>query len=134
MPKKRSTKVKPATVIAAVTKYSGIRTRVAEALGISRNTLYEYIKNNPEIAQAFEDADNTILDAVESRLVFFTQGYIPATKDQPKQTVPLNLQLDAIEFLLKTKGKSRGYSERVENDIHSTKPIVIKVDEVDINA
>ena len=134
MPKKRSTKVKPATVIAAVAKYSGIRTRVAEALGISRNTLYEYIKNNPEIAQAFEDADNTILDAVESRLVFFTQGYIPATKDQPKQTVPLNLQLDAIEFLLKTKGKSRGYSERVENDIHSTKPIVIKVDEVDINA
>lgn len=134
MPKKRSTKVKPAVVIAAIAKYNGIRTRVAEALSISRSTLHEYAKKNPEIAQAFEDADNTILDAVESRLVFFTQGYIPATKDQPKQQIPLSLQLDAIEFLLKTKGKTRGYTERIENDIQSSRPIVVKVDDVDINA
>lgn len=134
MPRKKSTKVKPSVVIEAISRYNGVRTRVAEALGISRSTLHEYTKNNPAIAQAFEDADNTILDAVENRLVFFSQGFIPDGKGGEKKSVPLALQLDAIKFLLRTKGKERGYTERVENDLRSSRPIVIQVDEVDAEA
>ena len=136
MPKKKSTKVKPEVVIKAITQYNGIRTKIAEALGISRTTLHKYAKDNDRIAQAFEDADNTILDAVESQLMFFTQGYIPSKGNQPRQGVPLALQLDAIKFFLRTKGKQRGYSERIEADVTANTPIEVKlvVDEVDVDA
>lgn len=123
---KRRTKVKPESVIAAILKHNGIRTKVAESLGISRTTLYKYIESNPDIVQALEDADNTILDAVESRLLHFTQGYIP-DKNGTRQAVPLPLQLDALKFFLRTKGKSRGYSERVEADIKTSEPITVNL-------
>lgn len=126
MPNPKSMKVKPATVINAIHKYNGVRTRVAEALGISRSTLHDYTKKNPEIAQAFEDVDNTVLDSVESRLIFFTQGFIPG-RDGTKQAVPLPLQLDALKFFLRTKGKSRGYSERIEADVKTSEPISINL-------
>lgn len=134
MPNPKSTKVRPDVVIDAIVKYNGIRTKIAEALGISRTTLHKYAKNDDRVAQAFEDADNTILDAVESRLMFFTQGYIPGKDNQPKQGIPLALQLDAIKFFLRTKGKGRGYTERVEQEIDCTQPIKLVVDDTDLKA
>lgn len=116
MSKKGSTKVDPAVIIAAVKKCRGVRTRVAEMLGIARSTVQEYINRFPEVKEAFHDADNTMLDAVENKLEFFTQGYIPRP-DGSKETVPLALQLDAVKFFLRCKGKERGYSERVEQEI-----------------
>jgi hypothetical protein len=116
MSRKGSTKVDPAVIIAAVKKCRGIRTRVAEMLGISRSTLHQYMDKYPEVQEAFHDADNTMLDAVENKLEFFTQGYIPRP-DGTKETVPLALQLDAVKFFLRCKGKERGYTERVEQEV-----------------
>lgn len=116
MSKKGSTKVDPAVIVAAVKKCRGIRTRVAEMLGIARSTVQEYINRFPEVKEAFHDADNTMLDAVENKLEFFTQGYIPRP-DGSKETVPLALQLDAVKFFLRCKGKDRGYTERVEQEV-----------------
>lgn len=116
MSKKGSTKVDPAVIVAAVKKCRGVRTRVAEMLGIARSTVQEYINRFPEVKEAFHDADNTMLDAVENKLEFFTQGYIPRP-DGSKETVPLALQLDAVKFFLRCKGKDRGYTERVEQEV-----------------
>ena len=116
MSKKGSSKVDQAVIIAAVKKCRGIRTRVAEMLGISRNTLHRYMDLYPEVMEAFHDADNTMLDAVENKLEFFTQGYIPRP-DGTKEPVPLALQLDAVKFFLRCKGKERGYTERVEQEV-----------------
>ena len=110
------TKVDPAVIVAAVKKCRGIRTKVAEMLNISRMTLFRYTELYPEVKEAFHDADNTMLDAVENKLEFFTQGYIPRA-DGTKEPVPLALQLDAVKFFLRCKGKERGYTERVEQEV-----------------
>ena len=116
MSKKGSSKVDIAVVIAAVKKCRGVRTRVAEMLGIARSTIQDYITRYPEVKEAFHEADNTMLDAVENKLEFFTQGYIPRA-DGSKEPVPLALQLDAVKFYLRCKGKDRGYTERMEQEV-----------------
>lgn len=116
MSKKGRTKVDIPVVIAAVKKCRGVRTKVAAMLGIARSTVQEYIVRFPEVKEAFHEADNTMLDAVENKLEFFTQGYIPRA-DGTKEKVPLALQLDAVKFYLRCKGKERGYTERVEQEV-----------------
>ena len=116
MRRKGSSKVDIAVVIAAVKKCRGVRTKVAEMLGIARSTVQEYINRFPEVKEAFYEADNQMLDAVENKLEFFTQGYIPRS-DGTKENVPLALQLDAVKFYLRCKGKERGYTERVEQEV-----------------
>ena len=67
---------------------------------ISRQTYYNWMKN-PEFAQAVEDVNEANLDYAESKLLSLIR--------QENAT--------AIIFYLKTKGKKRGYIERVENEV-----------------
>jgi hypothetical protein len=116
MSKRGSSKVDLQVILLAIRKCSGIRTRVAETLGISRNTLRRYSDLYPEVAEAFHDEDNRLLDSVESKLTAFTQGKVK-NSDGTTEKVPLALQLDAIKFVLRCKGKERGYTERVEQEV-----------------
>lgn len=67
---------------------------------ISRQTYYNWMKN-PEFAQAVENVNEANLDYAESKLLSLIR--------QENAT--------AIIFYLKTKGKKRGYIERVENEV-----------------
>lgn len=67
---------------------------------VSRQTYYNWMKN-PEFAEAVEEVNESNLDYAESKLLSLIRQENPT----------------AIIFYLKTKGKKRGYIERVENEV-----------------
>lgn len=85
---------------------------------MSRQTYYNWLKNDEDFKEAAEDIQENAIDFVESKLFekingvtvqIFNQKGEPVVYDQPPSDT-------AIIFYLKTKGKKRGYIERVEVD------------------
>lgn len=75
-----------------------------EALDINRSTFYEWRKEDPELDAMLNDESESLIDLTESKLI-----------------EKINYgDLTAIIFMLKTRGKNRGYIERVENNISVT--------------
>lgn len=72
------------------------------ALGISRKTFYEWKSKKKKLAEMLEEEDESILDFAESKLVEHIN----------------NDDVQALIFFLKTKGKKRGYVEKVENEVN----------------
>ena len=69
------------------------------ALGISRQSFYNYKDSSEKLREQIEEADEAILDFAESKLMqHINDG-----------------DVTSLIFFLKTKGKSRGYVERTEN-------------------
>lgn len=91
-------KFTPEQMIEALEKAGGLVSYAAKMLNCSRPTVYNYIKEFPEVRAAFEDATETNLDTAEAVLL--------------KQIRQENMT--AVIFYLKTKGKHRGFVERVE--------------------
>jgi hypothetical protein len=85
-------------MIEALEKSLCVVTSACKQVGINRSTHYEWIKNDPEYADQVKNLENIVLDFAESQL--------------HKQIKDGNTT--ATIFLLKTKGKSRGYIERQE--------------------
>lgn len=77
-------------------------TATCAALGIARKTFYEWKEKKKKLAEALEAADESILDFAESKLVEHIQ----------------NDDVQALIFFLRTKGKKRGYVEKVESDVN----------------
>lgn len=76
----------------------GLILPLAQAYGVTRKTIYDWINKNPEYKRAMEEARENLLDIAESKLLNkVTAG------DQR-----------ACEFVLRTLGKDRGYVEKVE--------------------
>ena len=73
-------------------------TASCEAADIARKTYYEWMKKDEKFRQAVDDLQERDIDFVESQL-----------KKQIKEG-----DTTATIFYLKTKGKNRGYSERME--------------------
>lgn len=85
---------------------------VANHLKCSPKTIYNYINKYPEVKEAKEDAEGLRLDATELKL----EDAIDAGEAW------------AICFFLKTKGKSRGYTERQEvEQVGQNGPMEIRV-------
>lgn len=72
-----------------------------ESIGITRRTYYNWLEKNETFKNEVECIDEYILDFVENSL--FNQ-----VKDG---------NITGIIFYLKTKGRKRGYIERVTNDV-----------------
>ncbi len=82
-------------MLVALNKTLGVVTKACDACGISRDTHYRYLNSDQQYAQAVKNIDSTALDFVESQLFESIKKGTPAS----------------IIFYLKTKGKSRGYSQ-----------------------
>jgi len=85
-------------MVEAMIKSLGIVTTACKKVDIHRSTYYEWLKNDEDFKKQVEDISDIALDFAESKL--------------HKQID--NDNITAIIFYLKTKGKSRGYVERVE--------------------
>ena len=86
-------------IVAAYEKKGGNMAATATALGITRQALYKWRKEDEKLSKMLDDIDEGILDYTESKLIEkVNEG-----------------NLTAIIFLLKTKGKKRGYIEQVDN-------------------
>ena len=97
-------------MIDAMSKTLGIVTSACKAVGITRQTHYRWMKEDPEYKAQIEELDNVALDFAESSL--------------HKQIKDGNTT--ATIFYLKTKGKRRGYVERQEVDNVGKPQIVIQ--------
>jgi len=87
-----------AKMLEALEKNCGIVTTAASSCGLSRRIHYDWLKNDENYRKAVEEIDNVVLDKAESALYnAIDEG-----------------DLTAIIFLLKTKGKKRGYIEKLD--------------------
>ena len=85
-------------MLEALEKAMGVVTTAAKMVGIERTTHYLWMREDKEYKEAVEDLQNVVLDFAESALYKMVENHNPA----------------ATLFLLKTKGKKRGYVERQE--------------------
>jgi transposase-like protein len=69
-----------------------------KGLGISRTTFYEWVKKDKKFANQIEEIKESLIDYVEDKLM-----------ENIKKG-----DTTSIIFFLKTRGKSRGYTERQE--------------------
>lgn len=76
-------------------------TKTCKAVGIERVTFYRWYENDAKFHQAVDDLENVRLDFAEDMLNI---------KMQQGDTA-------AIIYFLKTKGKHRGYVEKVIQDV-----------------
>lgn len=88
-------------ILDAIRVTGGNVSAAANKLACSRRALYVWMNSDPELKQAREDAEESLLDMAEGKLY-------TAVKEG---------DMTAIIFTLKTKGKKRGYVERQEIEI-----------------
>ncbi|WP_293857263.1 helix-turn-helix domain-containing protein [uncultured Alsobacter sp.] len=87
-----------ATVIAALEASGGVLAVAAQKLNIHRVTLHRWINDDAALREAVANIKEEVIDLAEAKLL----GQI---RDGDK---------DQIRFYLRTQGKHRGYTERVE--------------------
>ncbi|MBO6117346.1 MAG: hypothetical protein J6P44_02260 [Bacteroidales bacterium] len=76
-------------------------TSTCTALGINRKTFYKWREKYSALDEALKEKEDALLDFAESKLYEHIS----------------NGDITSLIFLLKTKGKSRGYVETIQNDV-----------------
>ena len=93
-------------MIQALEQQLGIITAAAKQAGIDRKTHYRWLESDPEYKEAAEAIPEIVLDFAENSLYKqIKEGNVAATI-----------------FFLKTRGKERGYIERVQQEDVTAKP------------
>jgi len=87
-------------IIEALEQSLGIVTTACKKVGVGRTTFYGWLKDDEDFAKQVKDIENVALDFAETQL-----------HQQIKDNVPTS-----TIFYLKTKGKKRGYIERMETE------------------
>jgi hypothetical protein len=101
-------------ILEALEKSLGVVTTACKKVGIGRTQYYNWLKDDEEFAKEVDDIQNVALDFAESQL--------------HKQIGEGNTS--ATIFYLKTKGKKRGYIERVEQSVSfEEQPLFLDDDE-----
>ena len=101
-------------MLAALEATLGVVTTACRTVGISRDTHYRWLKEDQAYNVGVDEIKNVALDFAETQL--------------HKQIKSGNIT--AIMFFLRTRGKSRGYTEKNEVEHTTTpnfKPIVINL-------
>lgn len=85
-------------MLEALEKTLGVVTTASKMVGIERTTHYKWMANDKDYKDKVNGLQEVVLDFAESALHKMVENHNPA----------------ATLFLLKTKGKQRGYVERQE--------------------
>lgn len=91
-------------MLEALELHKNIVTASAKAAGISRETHYAWMKDDPEYAEKVEKLNDTAIDWVENKLYQLIESG----------------DTTATIFYLKAKGRQRGFNERIQLE-HSGK-------------
>ena len=94
-------------LVQALEKSLGVVSTACKAAGISRDTHYRWLKEDPDYKAQVEELSEVAVDFAESHLHKLIKDGNPA----------------ATIFFLKTKGKNRGYVERQEIAVAEKKPL-----------
>lgn len=84
--------------VEALRQAAGIKAVAAQLLQVSRQTLYTFLNEHPDIGQELQQIEDEFSDLVEQKL-------FQAIRDGSERS---------IHFYLQTKAKQRGYTTRVE--------------------
>jgi AcrR family transcriptional regulator len=95
----------------AIIRHLGNMSKIAEACGVSRSYIYKYIKKKG-MWDLVEESREMLIDNVEDK------AYSVAMKGNPT----------LLQFLLKTRGKQRGYVEKTETDNTGKQEIIVRYD------
>ena len=108
--------LKKDAMLQALTVSLGNVTEASAAVGMSRETHYAWLKDDPEYSAAVASLKNVALDFAESQLKKLMEGAErqALTHDGEIVTIKDAPNTSAIIFYLKTQGKQRGYIERQE--------------------
>lgn len=107
--KKRKAEIKK-KYLAALKKTMGIVTQAAEAVGVSRTTIWQWRKEDPEFSAACEECTEVAIDFAENALMKNIQAG----------------DTQAIKFFLSTKGRNRGYAENtIDGKLTVVRPRVV---------
>ena len=98
MKQQNSTHIKKKAMLEALEKTLGVVTTASKMVGIERTTHYKWMANDKDYKDKVNGLQEVVLDFAESALHKMVENHNPA----------------ATLFLLKTKGKQRGYVERQE--------------------
>lgn len=109
-----SKKIKNEDIKEALKKSIGNISNAARILGISRTTIHSRINIVPELKEVYEEYRDQAIDNAESSL----------------QRAVLNGEGWAVCFTLKTIGKNRGYTEKIEQEISGEQKIKIIIEDV----
>ena len=101
---------KQSVIVAKLVQYNGKLSSTANALGITLSTLQSYIKKSKKLQECLITFNEVELDKAEEKL----------TEQIDKGN------LAAIQFMLKCKGKERGWTEKTEMSIELSKPITFR--------
>ena len=93
-----NTDIHKKAMIEALEKSLGVVTTACKTVGISRQTHYEWLREDEQYRDAVDDIGDVALDFAESQLHKQIQSG----------------EVSSTIFYLKTKGKKRGYVERSE--------------------
>lgn len=105
--KTHKSNTKKEAMLEALEKSLGIVSTAAKMVGIDRSTHYAWLKSDEEYKSAVASVQDGVLDFAESHL------YKLVKEGNPAATI----------FLLKTRGKTRGYIERQEVEVQEKKPL-----------
>lgn len=94
----RAQKFKVARVAEALRQGGGIYTAAASILKCSPNTVKNYVERNANLQQVKAEVEDMTLDLAETKLIM-------AIRDG---------NMNAVTFYLRTKGRARGYGDKLE--------------------
>ncbi len=106
---------KKVLLLKALEKSMGVVTAGCFKAGISRAQYYEYINTDEAFAQAVLDLQNVALDFAETAL------FANIANGREASTI----------FYLKTKGKHRGYVEKMQLDVSNTNYVANEMSKLD---
>lgn len=99
----------------AIKRYKGNVSEIAESLSVSRQTVYNHLKEDEDMWSLLTDARENIIDFAESKLLKLIEQE----------------SAQVIMFTLKTLGKNRGYVEKSEIDQTQKTINIIEVPKLD---
>jgi len=117
MPKKHY-KLTKKKVTAAILKHRGILKYAADACGVSRQSMYEFLEYYPDLWKVVEEARDTLIDEVEQEML----SVIFSTDPQA-----INQKANLMKFFLSNQAKHRGYNTEKEEKKEQG-PIVISLE------
>lgn len=115
--KQQKQHIKKEQYLEALEKSMGIVSQATKKVGIDRTTPYRWAKEDSEFRERVSEIQNVVLDFAETKLYNLIDSGHPA----------------ATIFLLKTKGKERGYVERQEIVGADGKDIDISIEVIHTN-
>lgn len=110
MVKTKPEKLTVKRILKAIENTGGLKTKIADKLGVHRHTIDRYENKYPTIKQALTDETNKILDKAESNIF---QSINEGNEDNSK-------------WFLARKGKNRGYTEKTEQQNDTELKIIVE--------